>query len=97
MTTKLIALWSAPSDVDGFEADYRATHAGLARAVPGVTFTAGRCVSGPYHRVAELSFPSQEAMGAGLGGAEGAALMADGERLQQAFGNKLEVLIVDED
>jgi hypothetical protein len=32
-----------------------------------------------------------------LGGAEGAALMADGERLQAAFGNKLEVLIVNED
>jgi uncharacterized protein (TIGR02118 family) len=97
MTTKLIALWSAPADPDGFDADYLSTHAGLARAVPGVSFSSGRCVSGPYFRIAELSFPSQEAMGAGLGGAEGAALMADGERLQQAFGNKLEVLVVNED
>ena len=97
MTTKLIALWTAPSDVEGFDADYLATHAGLARTVPGVTFSSGRCVSGPYFRIAELSFASQEAMGAGLGGAEGAALMADSERLQQAFGNKLDVLIVNED
>ena len=54
-------------------------------------------MSGPYDRIAELSFPSQAEMGTGLGGAEGAALMADGERLQQAFGNKLEVLIVEQD
>lgn len=98
MTTKLIALWTAPaSDADGFDADYLSTHVGLARAVPGVTFSSGRCLSGPYHRIAELAFASQEAMGAGLGGAEGAALLADGERLQQAFGNKLDVLIVDAD
>ena len=97
MTTKLIALWTAPSDAEGFEADYLATHASLAAAVPGVTFSSGRCMSGPYYRIAELSFESGEAMGAGLGGAEGAAVMADGERLQQAFGNKLDVLIVNAD
>jgi uncharacterized protein (TIGR02118 family) len=97
MTTKLIALWSAPTDGAGFDADYLATHAALARAVPGVTFSSGRCVSGPYYRIAELSFDSQEAMGAGLGGAEGAAVMADGQRLQEAFGNKLEVLVVEQD
>lgn len=97
MTTKLLALWTAPADAEGFDADYLATHAGLARAVPGVTFSSGRCVSGPYYRVAELAFESQEAMGAGLGGAEGASLLADGERLQQAFGNKLDVLIVETD
>lgn len=97
MTTKLIALWTAPTDVEGFEADYTATHAGLAAAIPGVTFSSGRCVSGPYYRIAELSFASQEAMGAGLGGAEGAAVMVDGERLQKEFGNKLDVLIVNAD
>ena len=97
MTTKLIALWTAPSDAEGFEADYTATHAGLAAAIPGVTFSSGRCVSGPYYRMAELAFESQEAMGAGLGSPEGAAVMADGERLQKEFGNKLDVLIVDAD
>ena len=97
MTMKLIALWTAPTDVDGFEADYTATHAGLAAAIPGVTFASGRCMSGPYYSIAELAFESQEAMGAGLGGAEGAAVMADGERLQKEFGNKLDVLIVDAD
>ena len=97
MTTKLIALWTAPDDGAGFDADYLATHAKLASAIPGVTFTSGKCVSGPYYRMAQLSFESQETMGAGLGSSEGAALMGDSERLQQAFGNKVEVLIVNED
>lgn len=95
---KLLALWTAPDDADGFDADYLATHAALAKAVPGLaSFSSGRCVSGPYYRTAELAFASQEALGAGLGGAEGAALLADAERLQQTFGNKVEVCIVQED
>ena len=54
MTTKLIALWTAPDDGAGFDADYLATHAKLASAIPGVTFTSGKCVSGPYYRMAQL-------------------------------------------
>ncbi|HUP84732.1 MAG TPA: EthD family reductase [Acidimicrobiales bacterium] len=95
MTTKLIALWTAPEDIDGFEADYLATHAPLAAAIPGVTFSAGRCApGGPYYRFAELAFGSGDALGAGLGSPEGAAVSADGQRLQDTFGNKLDVLIV---
>ena len=41
MTTKLIALWSAPTDAEGFDADYLAAHASLAWAVPGVSFSPG--------------------------------------------------------
>ena len=47
--------------------------------------------------VAELSFESQETMGAALGSSEGASLMGDTERLQQTFGNKVDVLIVNGD
>lgn len=95
---KLVALWSAPEDPAAFDADYLATHAALAKALPGIaSFSSGRCLSGPYYRTAELSFATQEALGAGLGGAEGAALLADSERLQTTFGNKVEVLIVQED
>ena len=95
---KLVALWTAPADPDGFDADYLATHAGLCRALPGlVSFSSGRCVSGPFYRFAELSFESGETFGAGLGSAEGAALMADSDRLQSAFGNKVEALIVNVD
>lgn len=95
---KLVALWTAPADPDAFDADYLATHAKLAQAVPGlVSFSSGRCVSGPYHRTAELVFESGETLGAGLGSPDGAALMADSERLQETFGNKLDALIVDVD
>ena len=97
MTTKLIALWTAPTDGDGFDADYLATHAKIASGLPGVTFTSGKCASGPYYRIAELAFESQETMGAALGSSGGAELMGDTERLQQTFGNKVDVLIVNED
>lgn len=95
---KLVALWTAPADPDGFDADYLATHAKLCQAVPGlVSFSSGRCVSGPYFRTAELVFESGETLGAGLGSPDGAALMADSDRLQEAFGNKVEALIVNVD
>jgi uncharacterized protein (TIGR02118 family) len=97
MTTKLIALWTAPEDGEGFDADYKQTHAKLAAALPGVTFSSGRCASGPYFRMATLAWDSQEAMGGALGSPEGAALMGDTERLQSTFGNKADVLIVNED
>jgi uncharacterized protein (TIGR02118 family) len=98
MTTKLIALWTTPNDGDAFDADYLATHAKLASALPGVTFSSGKCApGGAYYRMATLAFDSQEAMGGALGGSEGAALMGDTERLQQTFGNKADVLIVNED
>ena len=92
---KLVALWTAPADPDGFDADYLETHAKLCRALPGlVSFSSGRCVSGPYFRTADLAFESGETMGAGLGGPEGAALLEDTERLQSTFGNKVETLVV---
>ena len=95
---KLVALWTAPADPDAFDADYLATHAKLCQAIPGlVSFSSGRCVSGPFYRTAELVFESGETLGAGLGSPDGAALMADSDRLQEAFGNKVEALIVNVD
>ena len=48
MTTKLVAFWTAPDDVDGFGADYLSTLVTLAALVPGLTgavaaATAARC------------------------------------------------------
>lgn len=94
---KLVALWTAPDDVAGFDADYTATHAVLAQKVPGVDFeTSKAAMPGPYHRIAELKFASMEALQSALGSPEAAELMADGQRLQESFGNKLDVLIVDQ-
>lgn len=95
---KLVALWTAPADADAFDADYLQTHATLCQAIPGlVSFSSGRCVSGPFYRTAELAFESGDTLGAGLGSPEGSALMADSDRLQSTFGNKLEALIVNVD
>ena len=92
---KLVALWTAPADADAFDADYPETHAKLCQAIPGlVSFSSGRCVSGPFFRTAELVFESGDTLGAGLGASEGSALMADSDRLQSTFGNKVEALIV---
>jgi uncharacterized protein (TIGR02118 family) len=91
---KLVALWSEPSDKDGFDADYDATHRVLCEKLPGVTATFSKAMSGPYYRVAELAFASQEDLGAALGGPGGAELMADSGRLQEAFGNKVETLML---
>jgi uncharacterized protein (TIGR02118 family) len=95
---KLIALWTEPADPDGFDADYLETHAAICRSLPEiVSFSSGRCVSGPFWRTAELAFADGEALGAGLGGAEGASLLEDTARLQSTFGNKVETLVVTTD
>ena len=97
MTTKLVALWTAPDDVDGFDADYLATHMVLVGTVPGLTgVVASKAVDGPYFRMTELLSPDMGALGAALTSEQGLAVAADAERLQQVFGNKLDVLIVEE-
>ena len=93
---KLVALWSEPSDKDAFDADYEATHRGLAEALPKVTCTFSKAAAGPYYRVAELAWDSQDDMNAALGSPGGAELMGDAARLQGAFGNKVETLILNQ-
>ena len=96
MTVKLIALWTSPVDREGFLSDYAATHAVLAREVPGLlAFEASTSVDGAYLRVAQLTFEDMEGLGAAMSSAQGIALAADSERLASTFGNSLEVLIVE--
>jgi len=95
---KLIALWTAPDDVEGFTADYTATHARLVRSMPELTDAFfGTSLGGPYARIAKLTWSSGEDMNAALGSPQGAELMADTQRLQETFGNRVDVLIVNED
>ena len=97
MTTKLVALWTAPDDTEGFEADYAANHLPLVGSVPGLTgVVASKAVGGPYYRMAELKFEDMDGLGAAMGSDAGVALAADSERLQAAFGNTFDVLIVEE-
>jgi uncharacterized protein (TIGR02118 family) len=79
----LTVCYGHPADPAAFDAYYTSTHAPLAEKIPGmVSFTHRHCASPdgskpPYFLIAELSFPSQEAMGASLGSPEAQAANAD--------------------
>jgi uncharacterized protein (TIGR02118 family) len=97
MTTKLVALWTTPDDAEGFESDYVSTHMPLVGSVPGLkNAIASKAIDGPYYRMAELIFEDVGALGAAMATDEGAALLADSGRLQETYGTKLDVLIVEE-
>lgn len=97
MTIKLVALWTAPEDAAAFDADYEATHVGLVNTIPGMERAVfSKALNGPYHRMAELVFADMDQLGAALGSDEGAQVLADAGRLQEVFGNQLDVLTVEE-
>lgn len=81
---QLIALYNHPEDVAAFDRYYDEVHAPLARTIPGVDrYTVSR--PGPdaegnkpsHHLVAVLDFADEAAFGAGMGGPEGQAALAD--------------------
>ena len=79
----LTVCYGHPTDPAAFDAYYTSTHVPLAKKIPGLaSFTYRNCASldgsqPPYHLLAELSFPSQEALNAGMSSPEGAAAGAD--------------------
>lgn len=84
MAAHLYALYHAPTDPAAFDAYYAATHAPLAKKIPGLRsyeISHGRVHSpagpAPYHLVADLTFDSMPALQAALGSPEGAATAAD--------------------
>jgi uncharacterized protein (TIGR02118 family) len=92
---KLIAIWSKPDDVDGFEADYTSTHAPMVESIPGVRFEAGKVVDGDAYRVAILSFDSAESMQEGMGSDAAGATMQDAGRLQEQYGASLQAIVIE--
>ena len=81
---KAVVLYGPPADPDAFERYYADTHAGLAKAIPGLQrFEAARGVATPdgsavpYQRIAELTFDDLDALQAGLGTEEGQAAVND--------------------
>ena len=79
----LTVCYGHPTDPAAFDAHYTNTHAPLAEKIPGMSsFTYRHTASldgtqPPYFLIAELSFPSQEVMGASLGTPEAQAATAD--------------------
>lgn len=55
MTTRLVALWTPPEDVDGFDADYLAAPMMLVAPMPGLTgLVDSKVIDGPYFRMTDL-------------------------------------------
>jgi uncharacterized protein (TIGR02118 family) len=98
MTTKLVALWSTPDAADGFEQHYELTHIPLVAKLPGLQGAiASKAIEGqPYYRMAELIFDNGEDLQKALSSEEGAELLADSGLLQETYGSKLDVLVVEE-
>jgi len=99
MTVKLVALWTKPNDAAAFDKDYDATHAALVAKLPGISsaiFSLSMDPNAQYYRMAELIFDDAGAMGTALGSPEGAELLGDAGRLSETFGNKVDVLTVEE-
>jgi uncharacterized protein (TIGR02118 family) len=81
---RLTVAYNQPPDADAFFTHYQDIHAPLAAAIPGLeSFEWSRVVATPtgedarYALLAELTFSSMEALGAGMGSEEGAAAAAD--------------------
>jgi len=81
---RLTVAYNQPPDADAFFEHYHAVHEGLARAIPGLegfewSKVVGTATGEPprYALLAELTFASMEAFGAGLGSPEGQAAAAD--------------------
>jgi uncharacterized protein (TIGR02118 family) len=79
----LTVCYGHPADPAAFDDYYTSTHVPLAEKIPGVTtFTYRHCDSldaspPPYYLLAELTFPSHEALYAGLSSPEGHAAAGD--------------------
>jgi|SRR4051795_2674786 len=81
---KLVVLYGPPDDADAFEKHYADTHAGLAKAIPGLRrFESAHGIATPdgsdvpYQRIAELSFDDMDALQASMGSEEGRAAVDD--------------------
>jgi len=75
--------YGKPEDPAAFDEYYRTTHVPLADKIPDVvSFTHRKCTSldgsqPPYYLVAELAFPSAEALSAALASPAGTAAAGD--------------------
>jgi uncharacterized protein (TIGR02118 family) len=79
----LTVCYGHPADPAAFDTHYMSTHVPLAEKLPGLdSFTYRHCASldgsqPPYYLLAELSFASQEALGAAMASPEGQVAGAD--------------------
>jgi uncharacterized protein (TIGR02118 family) len=88
--TKLIVIYPTPKDVDAFERAYSAQHLPMAApvfAASGATKAVLTRVAGapagaaPYHRMAEIHFPSHEMLTACVTSQAGREVLADARNI----------------
>jgi uncharacterized protein (TIGR02118 family) len=77
---KLVVAYRQPTDVEEFERRYENEHVAMARRIPHMSRIEFGKVAGmmdgskaPYHRIAELYFANEAAMGQGASSPEGQA------------------------
>jgi uncharacterized protein (TIGR02118 family) len=82
---KLVVAYRHPADVAEFERRYKEEHVAMARRIPHMSRIELGKVAGmmdgskaPYHRIAELYFVDQHAMGQGASSPEGQAALKHG-------------------
>lgn len=97
---KLTVLYSPPAQVEEFEAHYLSVHMPLAESIPGLVRAETSLVVGtpdgsaaPYHRIAELYFEDQDAMGAGFASDPGRRTAADAQQLAARTGSTVTMLV----
>jgi uncharacterized protein (TIGR02118 family) len=102
MTVKVVVLYTRPDDADAFDKHYLETHVPLVNALPGLQrFESGRIIAAgdggelTYYRVAELYFADQAALGAAVGGPEGAATTADYQKIAPP-GSRMFIEVLDD-
>ncbi|HTZ93571.1 MAG TPA: EthD family reductase [Streptosporangiaceae bacterium] len=102
MTVKLVVLYTQPENPAAFDDHYLSVHMPLVAKLPGLlraeTGTVTAALDGgeqTYHRIAELYFADQEAMGAAFGSAEGAATAQDYGQIAPP-GSRMFVEVVDD-
>ncbi len=93
---KLFAVWSIPTDVEGFERHYVDVHLPLVATIPGVrkvvtTRTSDALGGGvsTLQRITELWFDDHAALEAAEASPEGQATIADAGGIQARFGATL--------
>jgi uncharacterized protein (TIGR02118 family) len=101
MTVKLVVLYTTPDDPAAFDEHYLAVHMPLVHKIPGLERAeSGRFTAAldggelTYHRIAELYFADDAAMGAAFGSPEGAATAADYGQIAPP-GSRMYVEVVD--
>jgi uncharacterized protein (TIGR02118 family) len=102
MTVKLVVLYTHPEDAGAFDEHYLAVHWPLVGKLPGLQRAeSGRISSAldggeqTYHRVAELYFADEKALGAAFASDEGKATAADYQKIAPP-GSRMFVEALDE-